>query len=114
MALRRQAGADTVYLDTVDSYAHYALREPQPIDFYAIQRAAIDAAYEITEIRLDLSGEIVEHACADCNGANRQFIRLSTGQELELRGAGSLGGRQSIRAVAVDWEGAHPRLSVQG
>lgn len=113
MALRRQAGADTVYLDTVDSYAHYALQEPQTIDFSAIEKAAYDAAYDITEIRLDLEGEVVEHACADCNGANRQFLKLSTGQELELRGAGATGGRTSIRAVVVDWDGAHPRLSVQ-
>lgn len=113
MALRRQAGADTVYLDTVDSYAHYALQDPQPIDFGAIQRAAKDAAYDITEIRLDLKGEIVEHACASCNGAMRQFLKLSTGQELELRGAGSATGQQSIRGVVADWESAHPRLSVQ-
>lgn len=113
MALRRQAGADTVYLDTVDSYAHYALQEPQSIDFSAIERAAYDAAYDITEIRLDLRGEVVEHACASCNGAERQFLKLSTGQEFELRGSTTGSGQQTIRAVVVDWAGEHPRLSVQ-
>lgn len=113
MALRRQAGADTVFLDTVDSYAHYALQKPQSIDFSAIERAAYDAAYEITEIRIDLEGEIIEHACDQCNGAQRQFLKLSTGQEFELRGAGAGAGMQSVRAVVVDWAGEHPRLSVQ-
>ena len=113
MALRRQAGADTVYLDTVDSYAHYALQEPQHIDFADIKQAAYDAAYDITEIRLDLKGEVVRHACEPCNGATRSFLRLETGQEFELRGAGSLAGGHAIRGVVVDWETDHPRLSVQ-
>ncbi|MGB0951765.1 MAG: hypothetical protein ACPG31_00940 [Planctomycetota bacterium] len=113
MALRRQAGADTVYLDTVDSYAHYALQDPQSIDFADIEKAAYDAAYDITEIRLDLKGEVVEHACDSCNGAQRQFLRMSTGQEFELRGSTTGVGTQSIRAVVVDWAGEHPRLSVQ-
>jgi len=113
MALRRQAGADTVYLDTVDSYAHYALQEPQPIDFDVIKQAAYDAAYDITEIRLDLTGKVITHACDSCNGAERQFLKVATGQEFELRGAVGLVGQQSVRGVVVDWDGPHPRLSVQ-
>ena len=113
MALRRQAGADTVYLDTVDSYAHFALQEPQPIDFGAIEQAAYDAAYDITEIRLDLKGKVITHACDSCNGAERQFLKVATGQEFELRGAGDLFGQQAVRGVVVDWNGSHPRLSLQ-
>lgn len=89
------------------------MRDPQPIDFAAIERAAFDAAYVITEIRLDLAGDVISHACAQCAGAERQFLRLETGQEFELRGAGSASGPQSIRAVVVGWDSDHPRLSVQ-
>jgi len=78
-----------------------------------MERAAFDAAYVITEIRLDLSGEVVTHACEQCNGAERQFLRLETGQELELRGAGTAAGMQDIRGVVISWDSEHPRLSVQ-
>jgi len=89
------------------------LRNPQPIDFDAMERAAFDAAYVITEIRLDLSGEVVTHDCPQCSGAERQFLRLETGQELELRGARTEAGMQDIRGVVVGWDSEHPRLSVQ-
>ena len=58
-ALRRQAGADVIRLDTVEAFAHYALREPQQIDFFAIEQAAKDAIYTITSLTLTVEGTVV-------------------------------------------------------
>lgn len=102
-----------MYLDTIDSYAHYALREPQRIDFSAMERAAIDAAYDITEIRLDLSGELAQKPCAECAGEERTFLTLETGQAFEVRGVAVPEGRATVVLLARDWKTAHPYLEMQ-
>ena len=102
-----------MYLDTVDSYAHYALREPQPISFDAMERAAFDAAYEITEIRLDLSGDLSQKSCADCQGKQRTFLTLETGQSLEVRGTDVSNGRATVVLHARDWKTPHPYLEME-
>ena len=92
----------------MDGYAHYALTDPQPIDFDAIEQAAEDAAYDITEIILDLEGEVIQVPCADCNGEERTFLELETGQRFEFRGEPRTTRRQvSIQAQAFDWREGH-------
>lgn len=102
-----------MYLDTVDSYAHYALREPQRIDFSAMERAAAGAAYDITEIRLDLSGDLTQKPCAECAGEQRTFLTLETGQAFEVRGVGGRNGHATVVLHARDWRTSHPYLEMQ-
>lgn len=102
-----------MYLDTVDSYAHYALREPQLIDFDAMERAGVDAAYHITDIRLDLSGDLAQKPCADCDGETRSFLTLETGQAIEVRGVDLPNGHATVVLHARDWRTSHPYLEME-
>ena len=112
-ALRRQAGADVIRLDTQEAYAHYALREPQPIDFDAIKRAAYDAVYEITSIALTLNGEVVAGDCAQCGETVPMFELSGSGQRLEMAAGAAVGRRGLLRAEVRGWREGHPVLHPQ-
>ena len=87
----------------------------QPIDFVAIEQAAEDAAYDITEIILDLEGEVLKAPCADCNGEERTFLELESGQRFELRGeARSPKPHISIHAQVFDWREGHMYIQSPG
>ena len=99
----------------MDGYAHYALTDAQPIDFDAIEQAAEDAAYDITEVTLDLGGEVIQAPCADCDGEQRTFLELETGQRFELRGEPRSAGQQiSLHAEVFDWREGHVYLQSPG
>lgn len=112
-ALRRQAGADVIRLDTVEAFAHYALREPQQIDFFAIEQAAKDAIYTITSLTLTVEGTVVEAACEDCGEDRPHFELASTGQLFELAGDVEMGRSGLLRAGVTDWDTNHPVLQIQ-
>ncbi len=112
-ALRRQAGADVIRLDTQEAFAHYALREPQQIDFADIEQAAEDAIYTITSLTLTLNGTVVEAACEDCGEDRPHFEITATGQLLELAGDVELGRSGLLRAEVTSWDTDHPLLQVQ-
>ena len=105
--MRRQAGADDLRLDTRDAWAHYVLDDPQPIDWDDIRQAAIDAAYEIVTLELELRGEVVDESGA------QWFQVQETGQKLELAGGLPTGWSGRLIMHVSDWDGiaplAHPQ-----
>jgi hypothetical protein len=90
------------------------LHDVQPIDFVAIEQAAEDAAYDITEIILDLEGEVLQAPCADCNGEERTFLELESGQRFELRGEPRSPGVISLHAQVFDWREGHIYIQSPG
>ena len=103
MALRRRAGADTVDLDTVKGFAHFAYYSPRKIDLALLQRAAHDAAYTIKRLELEARGEVVKAACKTC-GRQTHFLRVDkTKQLLEIGETLSVGSKGLVRLSATRW-----------
>ena len=83
------------------------MTNPQPIDFDAIEQAAYDAAYDIKEMVVDLEGEVILAPCADCNGEERTFLELETGQRFEIRKAPPAVGPAVLQLEVFDWKTQH-------
>ncbi len=84
--MRRQAGADTVTLDTRKGTATFTYNTPRQIDFGSIQRAAHTAAYTIKRLELSVLGQLTSAACAACQKDVPHLKVDQTGQLLEIRG----------------------------
>jgi hypothetical protein len=103
MALRRRAGADTVDLDTVKGFAHFAYFSPRKIDMALLQRAAHDAAYSIKRLELEVRGEVVKAACTTCR-RETHFLRVDkTKQLIEIGETLPIGSKGLARLSATSW-----------
>ena len=110
--MRRQAGADTVDLDTIEGYAHYALHHPARIDFAAIEDVAHDTGYTLRELILEIEGVTSMGDCAECGGPVPMLKVAETGQVFELEGDVPQGETLWIRASVHGWGGGHARLTL--
>ena len=57
---------------------------------------------------LDVSGEVLTAVCNACNGEERTFLQLETGQRFEIREAPPALGPAVLRVEVHDWKSAHP------
>jgi len=111
--LRRQVGADTVELDTIEGYARYSFTVPRTIDFEVLQEALTGAAYTLASAQLSLPGVAERGHCEVCD-ADRLQLRLDgTDQRFDIV-AGELptGRRLRVNAEAQGWEQGHVQLEV--
>ena len=109
-ALERQVGADLVDLDTDQQWATIYYLTPKPIDFAGTVKAADNAAVPTLALIVHVQGTIEELACDDC-AESRQFLRLESGQALELSDTKyQVGEDLSLRATVDGWSGKHPVL----
>lgn len=112
-ALRRQVGADTVELDTIEGYARYSYTLPRAIDFELLQEALNGAAYTLASAQLSVRGVAERGHCQVCE-ADRLQLRLDgTDQRFDII-AGKLptGRRLRVTAEARGWEQGHVQLEV--
>jgi len=109
--LRRQVGATTVDIDTIESYVEYGIGEPRVIDYGAIMSAGHDAGYDqISRFVLTVTGTTTHGRCAQCD-AERWFLRVpETGQVFELAHEVAVGDDVTIRARVEGWETDHALL----
>ena len=112
MALRRQLGANTIELDAEDGFARYWLREPRRLEFSEMLDAAADASYTITRIQMEIEGVTSQADCEACGTEVTVFTLDETHQEFELTQKHESGLHLRSMAEASDWEGDHPRLTL--
>ena len=109
--MRRQVGATTVDIDTIEGYARYTIGEPRRIDFGAIEEAAHDAGYTLTGLTLTVTGRVEEFACDVCDDDVLALRLPGTGQRLEVQGDLPPPGETARVTVSVSsWAGGHPRI----
>ena len=109
--MRRQVGATSIDLDTIESYVEYGIGEPRVIDYEAILSAGHDAGYDkISLLILTVTGTTSRDRCAECD-VERWFLRVpETGQVFELVSEVPLGDDVTVRARVDGFETAHPLL----
>ena len=99
-------------LDTQAGYVRYTLAEPERIDFAAIEEAAHDAGYTLTELKLELEGEVFGARCEVCADEVTMLRVSETGQQLELNGDVPHGKTIRLEASVSGWASSHARLTV--
>ena len=105
-------GAEYIDIDTIASYMKFALLEPVPIEFAAIEQAAEDAAYTLSIFELQLRGHTFAMDCDTCGKEVLALRVLATGQVLELTGEVPADTDLLITASVTGWSGEHPLLEV--
>lgn len=110
--LRRQVGADIVDIDTEEGTAGYKLLHPMRIDFRAIEKAALDAGYTLTEVVLEIVGQSFTSYCDECSADVPMLKIPQTAQTIELEG--DVPDKTTLRLTgsAKGWGGTHARLVV--
>ena len=110
--LRRQVGADIVDIDTEEGTAGYKLLHPMRIDFRAIENAAHDAGYTLTEVVLEIVGQSFTTYCDECSADVHVLKIPQTDQNFELEG--DVPDKTTLRLTgsAKGWGGALARLVV--
>ncbi len=100
-------GADAVDIDTRASTCELAFAGPTRLDFLAVESAAADAGYVLTNLHLEADGERVEGFCKVC-GHEATFLELPIlGMRFELVGTFDAG---TLIGEVDGWGTDHPRL----
>jgi len=108
--LRRQVGATSIDLDTIESYVEYGIGEPRVIDYAAIMSAGHDAGYDaISLFVVTVTGTTSRGLCPDCG--ERWYLRVpETDQVFELASEVPIGEEVTVRARVEGWDTGHPIL----
>ena len=101
--MRRQAGADTMKLDTRKEVARFSFRKAKKIDLEAIGYAVYSSGYTLRQVEVEVSGVVVRKPCLDCKHESK-FLRVEkTGQLLEIEGDVPVGKRGQFKLLASKW-----------
>lgn len=109
-ALRHQLGADAVDIDTRASLCAFAFADPTRIDFDAIESAAADANYTLTDIHMTADGKVTSGFCKECGEDKSFFVLPSTEQRFELASQ-QAEGPFALQATVQNWNTGHPVLA---